>query len=68
VLTAHDDPFVPHETFSAPALQENPSVTFVAADHGGHCAFISRDRGDKRFWAEASVMEFCLQKSSLKLT
>jgi len=68
VLTAQDDPFVPRETFSVPTLQENPSVTFVAAEHGGHCAFISRDRGDKRFWAEASAMEFCLQKSSLKLT
>lgn len=68
VLTAQDDPFVPRETFTVPALKGNPHITLVSPEHGGHCAFISRESGDKRFWAEASVMEFCLQSSSLRLT
>ena len=67
VLTAQDDPFVPCEGFSAPALTENAHITLVAPKHGGHCAFISRCRGDERFWAEARVMEFCRQKSALEI-
>ena len=66
VLTAQDDPFVPCDSFSAPALTQNPHITLVAPTHGGHCAFISRYRGDERFWAEARVMEFCRQKSGLE--
>ena len=65
VLTAQDDPFVPYESFSAPTLTENPHITLAAPKHGGHCAFISRHRGDERFWAEARVMEFCRQSSAL---
>jgi len=65
VLTAQDDPFVPYESFSAPTLTENPHITLAAPKHGGHCAFISRHRGDARFWAEARVMEFCRQSSAL---
>jgi uncharacterized protein len=67
VLTAQDDPFVPCKNFSAPALTENPHVTLVVPNQGGHCAFISPHRGDERFWAEARVMEFCRQKSAIEI-
>jgi predicted alpha/beta-fold hydrolase len=67
VLTAQDDPFVPSESFSAPGLTDNPHITLAAPQHGGHCAFISRHRGEERFWAEARVMEFCQQKSTLEV-
>jgi uncharacterized protein len=63
VLTAQDDPFVPFASFSTSALTKNPYVILVAPNHGGHCAFISRYSGDARFWAEAKVMEFCVQLS-----
>jgi uncharacterized protein len=59
VLTAQDDPFVPFASFSDPALTQNPHIVLTSPQHGGHCAFISRYRGDERFWAEARVMEFC---------
>jgi predicted alpha/beta-fold hydrolase len=59
VLTAQDDPFVPFASFSDPALTGNPNITLTAPEHGGHCAFISRQNGDARFWAEARVMDFC---------
>jgi predicted alpha/beta-fold hydrolase len=67
VLTAQDDPFVPCESFSVPALTENQHITLLAPKRGGHCAFISPHRGDERFWAEARVMEFCQQKSTLEI-
>jgi uncharacterized protein len=59
VVTAQDDPFVPFASFSDPALTQNPCITLSAPQHGGHCAFISRDSGDARFWAEGRIMKFC---------
>jgi predicted alpha/beta-fold hydrolase len=64
VVTSQDDPFVPFASFSDPALANNPSVTLLAPEHGGHCAFISDGGGDARFWAEARVMEFCREISN----
>lgn len=59
MITAQDDPFVPHESFMAALVEENPAIQFMAPEHGGHCAFISRHSGTERFWAEARVVEFC---------
>jgi uncharacterized protein len=58
IVTSQDDPFVPFESFSNPALANNPHIRLIAPEHGGHCAFISRYAGDERFWAEACLMEF----------
>lgn len=58
VLTAQDDPFVPFASFSDPALARNPNIRLIAPPRGGHCAFISRQSGENRFWAEGRVMEF----------
>jgi predicted alpha/beta-fold hydrolase len=63
ILAAKDDPFVPFATFEDAALRGNPNITFVATEHGGHCAFISRERGDERFWAERRIVEYCLRQS-----
>jgi hypothetical protein len=62
VLTSQDDPFVPFASFSDPVLAGNPEIALAAPERGGHCAFISRDAGDARFWAEARAMEFCTNK------
>ena len=59
MITAQDDPFVPYESFLAALVSENEAIEFVAPQHGGHCAFISRHRGTERFWAEAQLVEFC---------
>jgi predicted alpha/beta-fold hydrolase len=58
IVTAQDDPFVPFASFSNPTLANNSRIQIVAPENGGHCAFISRQAGDARFWADASVMEF----------
>ena len=66
ILTAQDDPFVPISSFSHSAIHENPCIELVTSKHGGHCAFISNERGDARFWAENRVVEFCLGRSILR--
>jgi uncharacterized protein len=63
ILTAKDDPFVPFATFGDASLRGNSNITFVATEHGGHCAFISRDPGEERFWAERQIVEYCLRQS-----
>jgi uncharacterized protein len=59
VLTAQDDPFVPFASFFNSALANNSNISLNAPIHGGHCAFISREGGESRFWAEARIMEYC---------
>jgi predicted alpha/beta-fold hydrolase len=58
ILTAQRDPFIPFASFSDPSLRGNKRIELVAPEQGGHCAFISRQNGNARFWAEARVMEF----------
>ncbi|MFY9753253.1 MAG: alpha/beta fold hydrolase [Candidatus Acidiferrales bacterium] len=65
IVTAQDDPFVPFASFDLPALSGNPNITFVAPQHGGHCAFISRESGEERFWVESRIVEFCRRQSRL---
>jgi len=65
ILTAQDDPLVPFESFRDPAITANPHITLVAPSDGGHCGFISRSGGEKRFWAEACLVEYCQQHSEL---
>ena len=59
LITAEDDPFVPYVSFLAARVEQNQSIRFLAPRHGGHCAFISNQRGDERFWAEQRIVEFC---------
>jgi hypothetical protein len=59
MITAEDDPFVPYVSFLVAGVEKNPSIQFVAPEHGGHCAFISNKSGVERFWAEQRIVEFC---------
>ena len=68
ILTSEDDPFVPISSFANSVIAENPCIELVVTKHGGHCAFISNESGDARFWAENRVVEFCLQRSGLART
>jgi len=67
ILTAQDDPFVPFGVFRDPGVAGNPQITLVAPPRGGHCAFISRNAGDERFWAEARVVGFCQQHLAISV-
>jgi uncharacterized protein len=59
MITAQDDPFVPYASFLAARINANPAIQFVAPQHGGHCAFISKHSGSERFWAEQRIVDFC---------
>lgn len=56
ILQAQDDPFIPFDVFSDPAYESNPFVKLVAAEHGGHVAFLAR--GSRRFWAVDQAVSF----------
>ncbi|MEP6924117.1 MAG: alpha/beta fold hydrolase [Pyrinomonadaceae bacterium] len=63
IIHAHDDPFVPFDSFRHPSLAANPFVILLAPKQGGHVGFIAADTtaGNKedRFWAENRLVEFC---------
>jgi uncharacterized protein len=63
IITSKDDPFVPYRPFQNPAITGNPNITLIATERGGHCAFISREGGVERFWAEARIAEYCRNMS-----
>jgi predicted alpha/beta-fold hydrolase len=63
MIIAQDDPFVPYASFLAAKISENPTIQFVAPQHGGHCGFISKYSGSERFWAEQRIIEFCAAKT-----
>jgi uncharacterized protein len=65
IVTAEDDPVVPVAMFSSEALRKNPNIALVVTRRGGHCAFISQEDGEERFWAEARIVEFCKERSML---
>jgi predicted alpha/beta-fold hydrolase len=59
ILTAADDPFVPPQPFTDPAVTGNPSITVVVTPHGGHCAYVERPHaGYDGYWAEREVIRF----------
>jgi predicted alpha/beta-fold hydrolase len=61
ILRALDDPFIRLTPETRSALLANPYVLLVETPHGGHCAYLSRDRGNDIHWAEATVMRFLMQ-------
>jgi hypothetical protein len=58
VLVAKDDPFIRLLPETRASLQANPHISFVETQHGGHCAFLSQDRGDEIHWAEATLIRY----------
>ena len=60
VLRALDDPFIRLIPESRAKLLANPNVTLIETEHGGHCAYLSTDRGNDIHWAEATVMRYLL--------
>jgi hypothetical protein len=61
IIRAIDDPFVRMLPETRAALLANPNIVLVETPHGGHCAYLSRDRGDDIHWAEANVVRYLMQ-------
>lgn len=60
ILSAADDPFVPPHIFDAPAVKNNPHITTLITNCGGHCAFVEEANGYDGYFAERTVVEFLL--------
>ncbi len=64
LLTAQDDPFIPHWIFDTPAIRTNSRIRFEAPAHGGHCGFVQRAvPGEDRYWAENRLIDFITASS-----
>ncbi|MGA2050915.1 MAG: alpha/beta fold hydrolase [Terracidiphilus sp.] len=60
ILHAQDDPFIRLLPDTRAKILANSQIAFIETRHGGHCAYLSRDRGDEIHWAEATVMRYLL--------
>lgn len=56
LVQAKDDPMIPFELFSSPALRSNPHIRLLAVDHGGHLGFLAR--GPERFWLDGILCDW----------
>lgn len=56
VIQSRDDPFVPATAVPEVALNNNPMITPVITDHGGHVGFVSgANPFAPHFWAEDTI-------------
>jgi uncharacterized protein len=59
IITAEDDPFVPHHAFRDAKVTGNPHITLAITKHGGHCGFVGPASGDDDgYWAETQIVKF----------
>jgi predicted alpha/beta-fold hydrolase len=58
IIRALDDPFIRLTAETYAKLKANPNVTLLETAHGGHCAYLSEDRGEAIHWAEALVIRW----------
>ncbi len=58
IVHALDDPFIRMLPSTRETLLANEYVTFVETQHGGHCAFLSEERGSEVHWAEKILVEW----------
>lgn len=64
IITAQDDPFIPHSMFTVPMIQRHPWIRMVAPRYGGHCGFFHRSHnGEDPYWAENRVVDFMQERS-----
>lgn len=57
LLSSLDDPLVPPDSLPDDAL-ENPALTVVRTERGGHVGFVAGTALRPRFWADDRVVEF----------
>ena len=56
VICAKDDPLVPFEIYRHRAFQNNPALTLLATNHGGHLGFLARRK--PRFWLDGVALDW----------
>ena len=58
VLHSDDDPFIRVLPDTRRKLLENPCITYLETEHGGHCAFLAAPDGYDGRWAERQAITF----------
>lgn len=58
VLHALDDPFIRVLPQTRKKLLENPHITYIETQNGGHCAFLAEPYGYDGRWAERQAIAF----------
>ena len=59
VIHSNDDPLIPAGIYAHPAFRENPALTLIETEHGGHLGFLSRHQ--PRFWLDELIVEWMNQ-------
>jgi predicted alpha/beta-fold hydrolase len=69
IITAEDDPFVPHQPFRDPAVTGNPHIALRICEHGGHCGFVGApSAADDGYWAETQIVSFVAEHAGTTTT
>ena len=58
ILHAIDDPFIRVLPDTRRKLVNNPCITYIETEHGGHCAFLAHPNGYDGRWAERQAIAF----------
>ncbi len=60
ILNAANDPFIRILPETRRKILDNPHITFVETEDGGHCSYLAETngRGNDGRWAESQVVEF----------
>jgi predicted alpha/beta-fold hydrolase len=56
LVQAKDDPLIPFECFSHPAIESNPNIQLFAVEHGGHLGFLANS--EPRFWVDRVILKW----------
>ena len=60
LIAAQDDPLIPFTMYRDARPEQNPYITALYPDHGGHIGFIARQK--PRFWADETVIGWVLNR------
>ncbi len=61
ILNAANDPFIRILPETRRKILDNPNITFLETEDGGHCSFLAAANGQDGHWAETQVVEFLRQ-------
>ena len=63
ILNAANDPFIRILPETRRKILDNPNITFVETEDGGHCSYLAEtnSRNDGR-WAESQIVDFLWRK------
>ena len=58
ILHAANDPFIRILPETRRKILDNPNITFLETEDGGHCSFLGESNGGDGHWAENQVVDF----------